>query len=66
MMHFILLILVVPFALLTILIMASFVVLAASLALEFPLILASAVVLGILGHFLMNPNARMGIPCRLI
>lgn len=63
-MHFILLILVVPFALLAALVMASFLLLLASLALEFPLILASAAALGILGQLLMNPNTRVGIPCR--
>lgn len=63
-MHFLLLILIAPFVLLVALIGLSFLLLAASLALEFPLVLVPATALGLLGHYLMTLDSKQGVPCR--
>ena len=62
-MHFLLLILFIPFAFLLALIALTFLLLIASVLLEFPAVLLAAVGLGLLSHNLSKISGKPGVAC---
>lgn len=62
-MHFLLLVLIIPFGFLLALITLTFLMLVASVILEFPLVLLAAIGLGLLSHNLSKISSKPGVAC---
>lgn len=63
-MHFLLLILIAPFAFLLALMILAVLMLISSVALEFPLLLLAALGFGLLGHAFPKIIGKAGVPCQ--